>query len=54
MDLHLALANYKIAVIAAGIDHRRRAGSGSGAGFDTAGGAVTPFLKAAQSALDRG
>lgn len=41
---HLALARFKIAVIAAGIDHRRRAGSGSGPGFDTAGDAVLPFL----------
>ncbi len=53
LDLHLALAHYKIAVIAAGIDHRRRAGSGAGTGFDTAGQAVAPFLEAARSALGR-
>jgi len=43
-DFHHALACFKIAVISAGIDHRRRAGSGSGAGFDTAGDAVEPYL----------
>jgi aminoglycoside phosphotransferase (APT) family kinase protein len=48
---HLALACFKVAVIAAGIDHRRRAGSGSGAGFDTAGEAVGPFLELARDAL---
>jgi aminoglycoside phosphotransferase (APT) family kinase protein len=46
-DFHLALACFKIAVISAGIDHRRRAGSGSGAGFDTAGEAVEPYLELA-------
>ncbi|MGZ4538555.1 MAG: phosphotransferase family protein [Blastococcus sp.] len=48
---HLALAYYKIAVIAAGIGHRRAAGAGDGAGFDTAGQAVEPFLAAALEAL---
>lgn len=51
-ERHLALANLKIAVIAAGIDHRRRAGAGSGQGFDTAGAAVHPFLLAGLAALD--
>jgi aminoglycoside phosphotransferase (APT) family kinase protein len=51
LDRHLALAYLKIAVIAAGIDHRRRAGAGSGAGFDTAGDAVVPFLRAGIAAL---
>jgi aminoglycoside phosphotransferase (APT) family kinase protein len=51
LDLHLALAHYKIAAIAAGIAHRHRAGSGSGAGFESAGSAVLPFLEAARSAL---
>jgi aminoglycoside phosphotransferase (APT) family kinase protein len=46
-DLHLALACFKVAVIAAGIDHRRRAGAGAGAGFDTAGEAVEPYLELA-------
>jgi aminoglycoside phosphotransferase (APT) family kinase protein len=54
LDLHLVLAHYKIAVIAAGIDHRRRAGSGGGAGFDTAGRAVAPYLEAAHDVLRRG
>jgi aminoglycoside phosphotransferase (APT) family kinase protein len=49
--IHLALAHYKIAVIAAGIEHRRRAGSGSGPGFDTAALAVEPFLRAAHDLL---
>ncbi|GAA4727755.1 phosphotransferase family protein [Nocardioides endophyticus] len=45
-DFHVALAHFKVAVIAAGIDHRRREGSGAGDGFDTAGQAVLPFLEA--------
>ena len=52
-DFHLALAYFKIAVIAAGIDHRYRAGVGSGAGFETSGQAVPEFLEAASGALDR-
>lgn len=47
-DFHQALACFKVAVISAGIDHRRRAGSGSGTGFDTAGQAVEPFLALAR------
>lgn len=47
-DRHVALAYFKIAVIAAGIDHRRRAGSGSGAGFDTAGASVGLYLDLAE------
>ena len=50
-ERHLALAALKIAVIAAGIDHRRRAGAGSGPGFDTAGEAVGPFLELARDHL---
>ncbi|MER7002823.1 phosphotransferase family protein [Dactylosporangium sp. NPDC000555] len=45
-DFHLALAHFKIAVIAAGIDHRHRVGAASGPGFDTAGAAVGPYLAA--------
>lgn len=45
-EFHLALAYYKIAVIAAGIDHRYRQGVGSGPGFATSGQAVRPFLEA--------
>lgn len=51
-EYHLALAHLKIAVIAAGIDHRYRAGSGAGAGFDSAGEAVEIFLQGARAALD--
>ncbi|GAA4102657.1 phosphotransferase family protein [Nocardioides kongjuensis] len=46
-DFHRALACFKVAVISAGIDHRRLAGSGSGTGFDTAGEAVEPYLEQA-------
>lgn len=51
-EAHLALGYLKIAVIAAGIEHRRRAGAaaglaqGTGDGFATAGEAVGPFLAA--------
>lgn len=50
-EFHQALACFKVAVISAGIDHRRRAGSGSGDGFDTAGEAVEPYLELARAAL---
>lgn len=43
-EFHLALGYFKIAVIAAGIDHRHRAGASHGEGFDTAGESVGPFL----------
>ena len=46
-EFHLALACFKVAVIAAGIEHRRRAGAGAGEGFDTAGEAVGPYLELA-------
>lgn len=46
-DFHRALACFKVAVIAAGIDHRRRAGAAAGPGFDTAGEAVGPYLELA-------
>lgn len=45
-DFHLSLAYFKVAVIAAGIDHRFRAGVGEGPGFNTAGEAVEPLLRA--------
>ncbi|GAB6984164.1 phosphotransferase family protein [Nocardioides pyridinolyticus] len=48
---HLALAYFKVAVIAAGIDHRFRAGAGSGPGFDSSGLAVPHFLAAGLDAL---
>jgi aminoglycoside phosphotransferase (APT) family kinase protein len=50
-DFHLALAYFKIGVIAAGIDHRRRAGAAAGAGFDSAGASVGRYLELARSAL---
>ncbi|MFE6509445.1 phosphotransferase family protein [Nocardioides sp. NPDC057767] len=50
-EFHEALACFKVAVISAGIDHRRRAGSGSGPGFDTAGQAVEPYLELARTAI---
>jgi aminoglycoside phosphotransferase (APT) family kinase protein len=45
LDEHLALSYFKLAVIAAGIDHRYRAGATHGAGFDTAGQAVPLLLE---------
>jgi len=53
-DFHCALAYFKIAVIAAGIAHRNRAGAASGPGFDTAGEAVGPYLSLALDRLRRG
>ena len=50
-DFHLPLAYLKIAVIAAGIDYRRRSGSGSGPGFDTAGESVRTYLELGLQAL---
>ena len=43
---YLALACFKLAVIAAGIDHRYRAGATRGEGFDRAGAAVPEFVAA--------
>lgn len=48
---HLALAYFKLAVIAAGIDHRHRAGATHGEGFDTAGQSVPLLLAAGLSRL---
>ncbi|MEO6510244.1 MAG: phosphotransferase family protein, partial [Nocardioides sp.] len=45
-DFYLALAYYKLAVIAQGIHHRYRAGVTVGEGFDTAGDSVAAFLRA--------
>lgn len=50
-DAHLALGYFKLAVIAAGIDHRYRAGATHGDGFDTAGQSVAPFLEAGLARL---
>ncbi|OBF37433.1 acyl-CoA dehydrogenase [Mycolicibacterium peregrinum] len=49
-DAHLALGYFKLAVIAAGIDHRHRAGGGQGPGYESAASAVQPLL---ESGLDR-
>jgi aminoglycoside phosphotransferase (APT) family kinase protein len=48
---HLALAYFKIAVIAAGIDHRVRAGASAGPGFDTAGESVAGYLELSREQL---
>ncbi|WP_067663114.1 phosphotransferase family protein [Nocardia miyunensis] len=50
-EFHLALAHFKIAVIAAGIDHRYRVGGAAGPGFDTAADAVGPLLAAGVESL---
>lgn len=50
-DEHLALAYFKLAVIAAGIDHRYRAGATHGDGFDTAGDSVPLLLEAGLARL---
>ncbi|MDF1606506.1 phosphotransferase family protein [Nocardioides sp. YIM 152315] len=50
-DFHLALAYFKVAVIAAGIAHRAREGAASGAGFATAGDAVETYLGLGLEAL---
>lgn len=52
-EFHQTLAYFKVAVIAAGIDHRRRAGAGGGPGFDTAGESVPRFLELAHQATPR-
>lgn len=46
-EFHLALAYFKIGVVAAGIDHRFRAGASSGPGFETAGESVRAYLELA-------
>lgn len=53
-EFHMALAYYKLAVIAQGIDHRFRAGATIGDGFDTAGDAVVELLTAGHDALAAG
>ncbi|GAA1699223.1 acyl-CoA dehydrogenase [Mycolicibacterium murale] len=50
-DAHMALGYLKLAVIAAGIDHRFRSGAASGTGFDTAAHAVSPLLEAGLGCL---
>lgn len=50
-DFHLALAYFKVAVIAAGINHRRLSGGATGPGFDTSGDAVQRFHEAGLAVL---
>ncbi len=50
-EFHMALAYYKLAVIAQGIDHRFRAGATVGGGFDTSGQAVPLLIEAGHAAL---
>ncbi|MGW2933555.1 phosphotransferase family protein [Streptomyces sp. NPDC001156] len=50
-NFHLALAYFKIAVIAASIDHRARAGAARGPGFDTAGESVATYLELGRTTL---
>lgn len=50
-ETHLALAYFKVAAIAAGIDHRRRHGAASGPGFDTAANSVPRYLDLAGKLL---
>ncbi|CAN5365295.1 hypothetical protein BH11ACT6_BH11ACT6_44000 [soil metagenome] len=45
-DAHLALGYFKLAVIAAGVDHRYRAGASHGTGFEAAAAAVPDLLHA--------
>lgn len=48
---YIGLANFKLAVIAEGINHRYRVGATRGEGFDKAGEAVPEFLAAGLRAL---
>ncbi|MFC9551739.1 phosphotransferase family protein [Rhodococcus sp. NPDC056960] len=50
-NFYLALANFKLAVIAEGINHRYRVGATVGDGFDKAGAAVPEFITAGLRAL---
>ncbi len=50
-DEHVALAYFKLAVIAAGIDHRYRLGATHGGGFDTAGQSVPLLLESGLARL---
>lgn len=50
-DFHLALAYFKLAVIAAGIAYRHRAGATTGPGYEAAGDAVGEFAAAGLALL---
>jgi len=52
-NFYLALANFKLAVIAEGINHRYRVGATIGDGFDQAGDAVPEFIAAGLKAMKR-
>jgi aminoglycoside phosphotransferase (APT) family kinase protein len=52
-DFYVALANFKIAVIAQGINHRYESGATVGPGFDRAGEAVPHFIAAGLRALSQ-
>jgi aminoglycoside phosphotransferase (APT) family kinase protein len=52
-EFYLALAYYKMAVIAEGIDYRYRMGGTTGAGFSTAGDAVPILLAAGLEVVKR-
>jgi aminoglycoside phosphotransferase (APT) family kinase protein len=54
LESHLALASFKLAVIAAGIDHRYRTGATAGSGFDRAGESVPLLLEASRAHLAEG
>lgn len=51
-NFHLALANFKLAVISEGINHRWRVGATVGDGFDKAGEAVPTLVAAGLAALN--
>jgi aminoglycoside phosphotransferase (APT) family kinase protein len=51
IPFYLALAHFKLAVVAEGIHSRHLAGAGTGAGFETAGLAVPGLLAAGLAAL---
>lgn len=53
-DFYLALAHFKLAVIAEGIHHRYLAGATVGDGFDRAGDSVPEFIAAGLRAARRG
>ena len=50
-DFHLALAYFKIGVIAAGIEHRTRAGASTGPGFESAVDSVAIYMELGLDAL---
>jgi aminoglycoside phosphotransferase (APT) family kinase protein len=53
-EAHLALAHFKLAVIAAGIDHRFRRGGGYAPAFPSASRAIEPLLDEARTLIVNG